>query len=258
MLLVSIIIPICNAESYLAAALDSVLSQTYRDWELILINDGSTDQSGEICSHYAAQYGNRIRVIHQDKMGIKNACNVGLNEAKGEYVIFMNADDFVIPRCVEFLCSKLQESGADMVGASYVRITPFMNTIIQKVFYRDEIYTANNMHHFLEKHMDFICTVWGKLFRKSLIDEYNIKFNEEMGLDDEKLFLCSYAVVCKKIASLSQVVYYRCESVSATRRVFNSDVKDRSIEMFQRFADLNKINTMLATNIPRFLLENKI
>lgn len=227
--LVSIIIPVYNAERFLAAAVDSVLAQTSKAWELILVNDGSTDQSGAICDRYAAQYGNRIRVFHQDKKGIKMACNVGLNVARGEFVSFMGANDFVIPRCVELLCMKQREASADMVGASYVRITPFMKTIVHRELYDDEIYTADNMHHFLKEHGNFFCAVWGKIFRKSLMDEYQIEFNEEQKLDGEKFFLCSYAAVCKKVASVSQVAYYRCENEKTTQKICNSEVVDQCI-----------------------------
>lgn len=247
--LVSIIIPVYNAERFLAAAVDSVLAQTSKAWELILVNDGSTDQSGAICDRYVSQHENCIRVFHQDKKGIKIACNVGLNVARGEFVTFMGANDFVIPEYVELLCMKQKEVGADMVGAGYVRITPFMKSMVQKVFYRDEIYTADNMHYFLGKHKEFFFTVWGKIFRKSLIDEYRIEFGGGQKSDDEKLFICSYAAVCKKVASVSPIVYYRWwdERVTQESDSYCLGIGSQCYESFNRFINKYKINTKFAT-----------
>lgn len=252
--LVSIIIPVHNAERFLAAAVDSVLGQTYKEWELILIDDGSTDQSGAICDRFAALHRDCIRVIHRDNNGMRRALNAGLDIARGEFVAFMDADDFIIPEYLELLCAKQAETDADMVGASYVRITPYMNTIVHREFYGDEIYTADTMHDFLANHGNFFCAAWDKLFRKSLIDEYQLQFMEDLSLSEDHLFLCCYAAVCTRVASVSQIAYYRWGKEGATQKVCGCclDVVGQCIEVFQQFVRKYKIHTAFVREIPRF------
>ena len=251
---ISVIIPVYNAERFLSAAIDSVLAQIYKDWELVLIDDGSTDKSGVICDRYADQHENCIRVIHQDKKGMGRALNVGLNISQGEFVTFMDADDFIIPEYLELLCAKQEETNADMVGASYMRITPYMNIIVHREFYGDEIHTADTMHDFLANHGDFFCASWDKLFRKSLIDEYQLKFMEDLSLSEDHLFLCCYVAVCTRVASLSQIAYYRWgKKRDATQKACGNclAIVDYWIEAFQHFVLKYKIYTAFAAEMLR-------
>lgn len=112
--LVSVVVPVYNVEKYLARCLDSIIAQTYKNLEIILIDDGSTDSGGKICDDYAAR-DSRIRVIHQENVGLAEVRNVGIREAKGEYLQFVDSDDWVEPELVE-TCYKLsQEYDADIV-----------------------------------------------------------------------------------------------------------------------------------------------
>lgn len=125
--LVSIIIPVYKAESFLSAAVDSVLAQTNMKRELILIDDGSTDESGAICDQYAEQHGDdSIRVIHQHNQGVCAARNGGIDVAQGEYVSFMDADDVIAPEYLQTLYLRLTETTADMSGAWYERFQEYI------------------------------------------------------------------------------------------------------------------------------------
>ena len=117
--IVSVIVPIYNVESYLSQCLDSILKQSFVDFEVIMVDDGSKDKSGVICDEYAAK-DSRINVFHQSNQGVSKARNVALNHAKGEYVIFMDADDFwYVDTCLETLVNEALRTGADIVRGEY-------------------------------------------------------------------------------------------------------------------------------------------
>ncbi len=111
--MISVIVPVYNVEPYLAGCLDSILSQTYRDLEILLIDDGSTDRGGTICDEYAAK-DPRIRVFHTENRGLSAARNRGLDEAKGEYVGFVDSDDRIDPDMFEYLLEAAERTGADV------------------------------------------------------------------------------------------------------------------------------------------------
>ena len=101
-LTISVIVPVYNTELYLHRCIDSILSQTFTDFELLLINDGSTDRSGEICDEYAGK-DKRVRVFHKENGGVSSARNIGLDEARGEWIAFVDSDDWVSPKLLEIL-----------------------------------------------------------------------------------------------------------------------------------------------------------
>ena len=115
---VSVIVPVYNVAQYLPQCVDSILSQDYADLEVLLIDDGSTDASGEICDQYAAQ-DSRVRVIHQKNGGAAAAKNAGLRAASGDYLTFVDSDDYLEPNAYGFLMKTLLETGADAVQGSF-------------------------------------------------------------------------------------------------------------------------------------------
>ena len=118
--LISVIIPVYNVEAYLARCLDSILAQTYTNLEILIIDDGSTDNSGTLCDEYA-QKDSRIRVIHQENQGLAEVRNIGLREAKGEYIQFVDSDDWIDPETIETCYRLSKEYGADIVKFGGVR-----------------------------------------------------------------------------------------------------------------------------------------
>lgn len=115
---VSIIVPVYKAENYLHRCVDSILAQTFTDWELLLVDDGSPDRSGEICDEYASKDA-RIRVFHKENGGVSSARQKGLDEAVGEYTIHADPDDWVEPMMLEELYKRAKEDDADMVICDY-------------------------------------------------------------------------------------------------------------------------------------------
>ena len=136
--LVSVIIPVYNVSRYLPQCFDSVISQTYRNLEIIVIDDGSTDDSGSICDQYAEK-DDRIHVIHTDNRGLASARNLGLENVSGEYISFIDSDDWIEPQTIEMRIGAALETEADIVNARYcseymgIRINPKIENVLKKI-----------------------------------------------------------------------------------------------------------------------------
>ena len=118
---VSIIVPVYNAESVLRRCVDSILAQEFRDFELLLMDDGSKDQSGAICDEYAAA-DSRVRVVHKENSGVSATRNLALDMARGEYIQFLDADDWITPEATRLFVYHIETSHADMVISDFYRV----------------------------------------------------------------------------------------------------------------------------------------
>lgn len=205
--LISIIIPIYNVEMYLRRCIDSVLNQTYRNLEVILVDDGSPDKCGEICDEYAEK-DKRIRVIHKENGGLSDARNAGLDIATGEYVAFVDSDDYIDKDMYVKLYEAIQEADADMSICNFRYVDEngtckFSNNDLP---IKDE--TLSGIHILLNNMFDEKCwywvVAWNKLYKRELFE--NIKYPFGRVHEDEfvihKLFL-----KCNKVACVSKMLY---------------------------------------------------
>lgn len=180
-ILVSIIVPVYGTEAYLPACIESICNQTYKNIQIILVDDQSPDSCPEICDEYA-QRDSRILVIHQKNTGVSGARNTGLNYALGVYIMFVDSDDELIPDAVEILVQDAQKYGADIVWAPQKQAG--------KKSYEEGVYTAyRNMEPLL---LSFngaynINAVWGKLFRTEFIE--NLLFEEGKNINEDGFFM---------------------------------------------------------------------
>lgn len=166
--LISIIVPVYNVKMYLRQCLDSILAQTLTDWEAILVDDGSTDGSGDICDEYAAADA-RIRVIHKENTGQADSRNIALSEAAADYIGFVDSDDWIEPSMYEILYNTMAENDADISMCSY-----FFDYINKKRAYFDTGQTlVVQGHEAMEEVIEdkrFHSYLWDKLFKKEMID----------------------------------------------------------------------------------------
>ena len=175
---ISVIVLVYKAEKYLHRCVDSILSQTFTDFELILVNDGSPDNCGAICDEYA-QKDNRVRVFHKENGGVSSARNLGLDNAKGEWITFVDSDDWLKPGCLEQLTNKLD---ADMIKCGI------------EASDKSSIWTVENnkysVKQFLEKNeKDFIArTSCVTLFKTKLINKFNIRFDKHIRYGEDMIF----------------------------------------------------------------------
>lgn len=171
--MITIVVPVYNVEVYLKECVDSLLAQTYGDFEIILVNDGSTDSSPAMCDAYAAQ-DSRIRVIHQENKGLSGARNTAIEAARGEYLIFVDSDDYLPLDTLEILHSIAQETGADYV-AGY-SLAKRENGKVELILLRDEVkgvevYTGKDKMYNYVRTPKMTASACGKLYTRELFRE---------------------------------------------------------------------------------------
>lgn len=180
---ISVIIPVYNVEKYLRRCLDSVIGQTYSALEILLIDDGSKDQSGVICDEYAAA-DRRIRCIHQENAGVSKARNLGISIATGDFFHFLDSDDYIEPDTYEYLLDTMEKTGTDAIGFEYFITFPNRETAFKRApehcGIRD---TAGAVREHLFGGSNFLCT---KLLPASAVK--NLRFHEDIYRDEDTLF----------------------------------------------------------------------
>jgi len=211
---ISVIIPVYNVEKYLPTCMDSLLAQSYKDLEIILIDDGSPDDSGRLCDEYAARDA-RIRVIHQINGGAANAKNAGLRIATGYYLTFLDSDDYIETDAYEHMVSVLEECDADVLQCAYRDVF---------VGRKEDQYVLNerrefSVENYLERYTtDWTCgLLWDKLYKRVLFD--GIFFEEGHVVDDE-FFTYQGIMNAQKVVYDPHIIYnYRKRKSSATGNV---------------------------------------
>lgn len=196
--MVSVIVPVYKAEKYLRKCIESVLQQTFHDIELILIDDGSPDCSGEICNEYEQQ-DHRIKTIHQINAGEGYARNSGLKIARGEWVTFLDSDDYIRPNYINDLVKAQKEVEADIVISGMDRIYDDGSIETLHVLNADQTIKGNLFETILKNDLINNGYIAGKLYKSSFIKDANIKFTS-LKLKADQLFFFSYLSHVNKIA----------------------------------------------------------
>jgi len=212
---VSILVPVYNSERYLKRCIDSILAQTFKEFELILMDDGSTDKSAEICDLYAG-YDNRIRVFHNKNEGVGATRNLLLNNARGNYISFVDSDDFIEPEMIEVLLSNLHEYDADIsicgtniVGKSKQSKLKAECRVLSKKQAIFELIDNRNVTH----------SVWDKLYKAKLFED--IRFAEIPAFED-MLTIYKLLEKCDKVVLDSRKLYNYVSTLgSLMRKKFN-------------------------------------
>lgn len=182
-MLFSVIVPVYNVEQYLAACVESVLSQTFADFELILVDDGSKDASGALCDAYAAK-DSRVRVIHKENGGQSTARNAGVDAARGEYIFFLDSDDFIRDTGFFAEVRAAIEENTDIVVYRYVK--HYENRVDECGISLAGIFTASKDEFLRElvRRDAFFCSCWSKCTRAALLKENGIRFNPALSCED--------------------------------------------------------------------------
>ena len=221
---ISIIVPVYQAEKYLSKCIESVLRQTFSDWELLLIDDGCRDSSPAICDRYAAQ-DDRIRAFHKKKnAGVSEARNWGMREAKGEYIAFLDSDDGFEPGALETLWSLREQTGADTVGCAHTNLLPDGTATIEPLLpagvYEKDGIREGIVYPLLGDRLRlpvFNGFIWRYLFSARILKNAHITF-EGAYLEDE-LFLMEYFCNAHKLAVTEEPLYrYFFNPNSATHK----------------------------------------
>lgn len=206
--LVSIIVPIYNAEKYLNRCVDSILKQDYQNFELFLMDDGSKDSSGEICDAYA-QKDPRVRVVHKENSGVSDTRNRALDMIQGEYVQFLDSDDWIVPEATRLLVRSMEQYQCDMVIADFYRVSG--ERLAQKGDIEED--RVMNRQEFaacmIENPADFYYGVlWNKMFRREIIEEHKIRMDVSISWCEDFLFNLEYIRHASSFYALQVPIYY--------------------------------------------------
>lgn len=242
----TIIIPVYQVRSYLDRCLNSVLSQSFKNYDIILVDDGSTDGSQDICDKYAEQYNN-ITVIHKSNGGLSSARNVGIEAATSKYIMFVDSDDMIHSKTAEIQISLLEHNDADACICSFQRFTNEKDIDI----FCDTDHKNNSIISGLEAEECFFnrettaifVSSCGKVFKRSLFN--SIRFPEGRLFEDEYITYRIY-YKCSKIALLGDALYYYYDNENGITRNLNSnkrfDEYDAQEERIIFFANNNCVN----------------
>lgn len=269
---ITIIVPVYNVEKYLRDSIESSTNQTYQNIEILLIDDGSKDSSGIICDEYANK-DSRIKVIHQENKGLSGARNTGLDEATGEYIMFLDSDDTLKKDACENLLTEIEKTGADFVIGNYTNMDDD-GTVWEKPIFDKNKYSKYKLSiKDYEKSFYLMNSgVWNKIFRKSFLDELEIKFENRLPAEDA-IFTTYCFIKSKNVYYIPEIVYnYRLrfsDSIStncsqkyffginkAYRIIYNNFKENNQLEYYRYFY-AKSVNYMLFRFVDTELLTNE-
>lgn len=213
--MISIIVPVYNVEMYLRKCVESISSQNYKEWELLLIDDGSPDTSGMICDEYATN-NDHIRVFHKENSGVSSARNLGIKEAKGEWITFIDADDFIGEDFFNGLYKPvLEDCQVDFIHGG---CTNYENGQITSINQEYEYFVGNDKSKLFSL---FRGLVVSKLFKTEILKKNNLQFDEGMKIAEDMAFTMDYLQYVDMFAFVPERSYYyrRDNSNSATHRI---------------------------------------
>ena len=245
--MISVIVPIYNVEEYLPACIESILNQTYKDLEILLIDDGSTDNSGRICDKYAQQ-DNRCIVIHQLNKGLSGARNTGLDHAAGEYISFIDGDDYIHPQMLEILYEALQKGDYDFSMILYKKnytqeqfqfITEYTTHELNQSQLIYSLYNNSSRKNNTYPGMNFH-VVWNKLYKKTLIND--TLFTQTAS--EDTVFNNTIYLKCKKAIIINKEIYYWVQRpTSVTHQGINQTYINRILSCYQCLKNIPENNS---------------
>ena len=242
---ISIIVPVYNAEKYLEKCLDSICAQTHENIEIILVDDSSTDSSPQICD-MASEKDSRIKVIHKENEGAGKARNAALNIATGEFIGFVDSDDFVEREMYETLVEKAEKYGSDLVMSGVIYVDGIMfsqkgERTTKTFFDKDTNFETEEELKKLrmgivgalpddEDDSKYGMSIWKNLFRRDVIEKNNIVFQSEREmLSEDSLFMIDYISCVRKATGIKEVFYNYCRNGDSISKSYKSDRFEKSL-----------------------------
>lgn len=247
--LISLIIPVYNAEKSINRCLESVLSQSFDKYEVILVNDGSSDNSPSICEYYKKK-SNCISVFHQKNKGVSAARNYGIEKARGEWIAFMDSDDSIEINYLEQLYAGIPDQKNCMVfqGLKYIDTEGSEIKLLdfeEKVFYKSDFSTLLEDLYIYNYGFPF-----AKLYSKHLLDSNSIRFNINISSSEDMLFMFEYLEVCSCVSMISgyQYNYYQANSGTLSTRLNSFDSEYAMFNQLSTIVNVNRNNWHITDN----------
>ena len=240
--MLSVIIPVYNAENEIKNCIDNILQTNNCDFEVILVNDGSTDNTKNILDGYALQ-SNKIKVINQDNAGVSKARDIGIEHAKGNYIIFVDSDDKLEDRALDYLSKRLENEDIDILQYSFSRDTYNSDGSFNKTpkYYQEKIF-QNTKDAFSYLVVNGLYFVWNKAYKTSFIQNYH-DFPLGIKTGEDLIFNCKAILRNPKIACTEKILYHYIRTdkdTTVTRFIDNMDItftlkKEALLSVFQHF-----------------------
>ena len=203
---VSVIIPVYNAEKYIERCIISVINQSFKDWELILVDDGSKDHSATIIGNYM-QKDARIFCFHKDNGGASSARNYGIEAATSDWLAFVDADDYLNTDYLQSLIQVQSKYNADLICGGHIKITP-QGEICKKREYHEMYFEKKSFNEMLKKRLLTLQKApWAKLYQKSIIDKHSIRFIQGAITGEDEIFMYTYFLHCNSVAFSTSTGY---------------------------------------------------
>jgi len=202
--MVSVIVPVYKVEKYLHRCLDSILAQSYKNLEIILVDDGSPDNSGAICDEYA-QKDSRIKVIHKQNGGLSSARNAGLEIATGSYISFVDSDDWLDFKFIETLRNAMIETDVDMTACAFCRTK---GDIAKRNKFERNSKIVKDRYFAVFDEKSYAGYACNKLFKKEIIEKYNLRFDEKIFNGEDFPFTLEYVHNSQKTSYINQDLYF--------------------------------------------------
>lgn len=228
--LISIVVPVYNTAQYIERCIDSILNQTYSNIEVIIVDDGSSDNSGLICDNYS-KLDTRVIVLHQKNKGVVEARNKGVNEAKGEYICFVDSDDWIEPRMIETLFGLIGDADLVSVGAFFEKSEnnqiKMLDRYEEGIYKGDDFNTILNsmLYNFEDKSMHSLSSwIWNKMYRTSIAKEIHSKISPNLVFAEDTVFLLNYVLECKAIVISHQCFYHYVSRTDSVMNIIHRDM----------------------------------
>lgn len=241
--LVSVVVPVYKVENVLHYCIDSILNQTFKDFELILIDDGSPDSSGKICDEYAIK-DKRVRVIHKENEGVSVARNTGIELAKGKYICFVDSDDYIQSDYLEkLILAKKSYNSCENIWCKMRIVNDYKHNLdLEYINCKEDMYSVKDIMTLHEKWLDAgpVC----KLYDKDLIINNNIRFNQNLSLGEDLTFNFEYLDYTS-----GDIVVIDCELYNYV----NTDINSLSNKYYQNMFDIYKqLNSMMYRHMKKW------
>lgn len=239
MIKLSIIMPVYNVENYIEESINSILQQSYNNWELIIVNDGSVDKTGIICDKYSSN-DNRIKVIHKDNTGISDSRNIAIKEATGKYIFFIDGDDYLEKNCLDEFIKCINEE-IDIYICSFKRIwnngKSFIFNRYNNINCNYTLTGQDMLKKMYEKNI-YECSVWANIYLREFLVSNNIFFNCNLKRDEDEEWLLKVLLLAKKSKLLDIQIYNtragRQNSISSNykweRNIFKIQISDEILK----------------------------
>ena len=254
----SIIVPVYNTEQYLSKCIESIIQQSYQQFELLLINDGSTDGSGSICDAYSAKDG-RIKVMHKANGGVSSARNLGLDLAIGEWVMFVDSDDSLPKSAIENHMNSVSEF-VDMSMGSLMKVDNDYNELETIKEEKRIVSVEQIVEDFIAPDQwdkDWHRYIGNRLFRKSVIDSNSLRFKEDIYYKEDGLFILMFLYSCtRQVACIPEVVYYYNQVPNSALGSLNTSFNPRVLSIIDAHGEIYK--ELLRRKAPKNVIEREL